>query len=148
MPNQVVPATIADVGALKLLESRITNLAGATLHLYKNDLVPNQNSVLADFVANEADFTGYAAATLTWSAAGVDGEGNYVSLSNRAYFAATDAVKPNIVAGAWLQDGAATPALIEFFAFDPQLDFSSALKFAGAVVNLTGKQLDVALVDF
>lgn len=45
-----------------------TRLANAVLHLFKSGFVPTPTSTLADFLAQEADYDGYAALTIaTWA---------------------------------------------------------------------------------
>lgn len=59
---------VADVGALKLLADNVAGkLAGATIHVFKNDYTPTEASVLGDFT--EANFASYAYITSSgWSA--------------------------------------------------------------------------------
>jgi len=50
------------------------NGSAPTLHLYKSTYTPDDNSVLADFVSNEIDATGYAPVDLdSWGDAFIDG---------------------------------------------------------------------------
>jgi len=50
------------VGAIGDLAALITLLTGGFARLYKDDgFTPDANSLLADFAAHEADYTGYAA---------------------------------------------------------------------------------------
>src|SRR5215472_786006 len=71
--------------------------AGAKLHLYKSSFSPTVDSKAADFLAEECDFTGYTAQSVTYSAVGTDETGTPTVLSNRVFFQATDAAAPNMV---------------------------------------------------
>lgn len=55
-------------GALFLADAFRTALAAGHIKLFKSDLVPSPETPLADFLANEADYTGYAAiAVANWN---------------------------------------------------------------------------------
>lgn len=86
----------------------IAAYVGAKLHLYKNDFTPSHLSVLADFI--EADFGGYAAAVVTWSAVFLDQNGVPVSTIGEILFAMTGA-PTNLVYGCYLTDAAGTGLL-------------------------------------
>ncbi len=61
-----MPLVVPKVGAIFLLDQQ--NGIFYEMHLYKNDLTPDLDTVVSDFT--EADFGGYAALTITgWSAA-------------------------------------------------------------------------------
>lgn len=64
-----MPGVVPDVSELTLLNSLIASeFDGAKVRLFKNDFVPDAETILGDFTA--ADFPGYAEITLeTWSAA-------------------------------------------------------------------------------
>lgn len=64
------------------------------LHLCKLDISPTKATLLADLVAQEADFVGYSAQTLTFSAGHVDDVGNVVALA-MANFLCTANTTPN-----------------------------------------------------
>jgi len=114
-------------------------LSGAKLHLFKSGFTPTFNSVAADFAAQECDFTGYAASTLTWSAPGLDSTGQPITISDRAFFQATDALAPNTVGGAWLQaDVTGPPAshtALGYWVFNPTVPMTQALSSLGVVVG-------------
>jgi len=112
--------------------------SGAKLHLYKSSFAPGPSNVAADFLAAEANFTGYAPVTLTYSSIGVDANGSPVALTNRAFFQATDAVSPNTIGGCWVEnDIGTTPVVktsVEFYQFQSPIPMSLALQFIGVVV--------------
>jgi hypothetical protein len=114
--------------------------AGAKLHLYQSSFAPNKGNVAADFTAAEANFTGYAPVALTYSAIGLDSNSDVASLSNRAFFQASDGVSPNTIGGCWVQlDVVGPPAShtsVEFYSFPTPLDVNSALQFIGVVVSV------------
>jgi len=80
------------------------------MKLFKSTFVPDQNSVLADFAANEVDFTGYAAYVMAadWTY-GLDITGNialiYLGLG---YFSQTDIIDTDIAGGWWIEDTGGT----------------------------------------
>lgn len=65
------------------------DFTAAKLHLFSNDITPNENTLLTDFV--ECVFTGYAAASLTWSAPFFDANGVPVSTPGEKLFVQTGA---------------------------------------------------------
>jgi hypothetical protein len=112
----------------------------AKLRLWVVGFAPNPNSTEADFEANEASFTGYAAVTLTWSAIGIDAANNAAAVSNRAFFQATDAVTPNRIAGAWIDVTTAPgpPAIDiapDYYPFDNPVEMGAALDFVAVTIT-------------
>lgn len=78
------------------------------LHLFTNDFTPSLETILADFT--EATYTGYAAQTLTWGGAYVDGNGIAVAPAGEKIFTQTAA--PNeIVYGGYVTNTAGTKLL-------------------------------------
>jgi len=75
-----MPLIVSDFTQLDIMNDLKTGLLlNATIHLFKNNFVPVEAQVLADFV--EADFDGYAAQTLAaWGtvALNVDGDAQMV----------------------------------------------------------------------
>lgn len=61
--------------------------ATAEMHLYTNDLTPNQDNVEADFT--EATFGGYAATAVTWDTPYIDSLGNVHLPSDNIIFLCT-----------------------------------------------------------
>jgi hypothetical protein len=114
--------------------------SGGKLRLYKSTFAPTRSNVLADFVAQEAGFTGYAAVVPTYSAIGIDANGNPVALSSRVFFQATDAVTPQTMGGAWMSDDVVGPPAVHtsvlFFPFAAPIPMTTALAFIGVVVGL------------
>jgi hypothetical protein len=62
----IVP-DLAEPAFLQILVSTFLNGFGTQLKLFKNNVVPSDASILSTFT--EADFSGYAAASPTWSVA-------------------------------------------------------------------------------
>lgn len=104
--NAVLPKAFQ----LQILDDQMggADFTGAKLHLFKNDLLPDDETVLADFVA--ADFSGYAAKTLTWGDAYFDSNGVPVSSAGEQAFEQTGATGC-LVYGGWVTDTAGTKLL-------------------------------------
>lgn len=118
-----------------LLMTAMTGLAaytGAKLHLYKNNITPTVNTVLADFT--EADYTGYAAQTVTWSPAYFDLARQAVSNGGLKLFTQTGATG-NDIFGCYLTDTAGTGLL-----------WSSRLDDAPFSLVVNGDTLPIAVV--
>jgi hypothetical protein len=80
-------------------------LAGAKMHLFQNNLVPNPLNVLADFT--EATFTGYVVpAAITWNTPYTDSAGSAEVIGTVQQFEATGSAITNIVYGYFVTDGA------------------------------------------
>jgi len=86
----------------------LTTWATAKLHLYSNNLVPNENSVLADFT--ECVYSGYAAQTITWSSGFIDAQGNACASSGEKIFTDTGAT-PDLCYGVYITDSGGTVLL-------------------------------------
>lgn len=84
------------------------DFTGAKLHLYSNDLTPSPTTVVGDFT--ECIFTGYAAASLVWSAPFYDVHGVAVSTPGEKLFAQTGATGDTCF-GAYVTDTAGTKLL-------------------------------------
>lgn len=130
MPTQIVPGATTQEGAVEALTELLAGDVGtaATLHLWTQGFTPSVSSVHADFVAAEANFTGYVAPAIVWSAVGVEGSGLATSHSGSATFIATDAVAPNLIAGAWIDIliGAAHK-VANYFIISPPVPMQTAL---------------------
>lgn len=107
-------------GAKSLAELRRADLANATLHLFKSGFSPAITTALADFTANEADYTTYAAKTIAaWNApilASVPGY-NLIAPAQDFHLAA-DPAAANVIGGYYLvhSDGV---TLLGYGTFDP-----------------------------
>lgn len=78
---------------------------GATLRLYQSSLTPGAGTTLANLVAAEATFDGYAAKTLTMETGYINGANQAVAESGLAAWIPTGSVTPNSIGGAWTDDG-------------------------------------------
>jgi hypothetical protein len=137
MAIQIVsPATVPDEGDKELagvVEALIVLAPGTKLHLYQSTFAPGSHNTAADFAAAECSFTGYAAATLTVSVAGLGADENWQYVSVRAFIQATDAVTPQLAGGAWIEDGAGK--VLAFFPFPNPMDFTFANAFGAFTVT-------------
>jgi len=98
-----------------------TALAVSTIKLFKNDMVPDVGTVLADFT--EADFSGYAAqAVATWGVPYIDQVNGGVSITAPAhqFQAANPTTVPNTVYGYYLEDTGGN--LVQAGRFDAPID--------------------------
>src|ERR1051326_5548788 len=76
MSQDVAGTTTVEGGVEALTEVLAAAIGTATkLHLFKQGFSPAPTSVEADFEAQECDFSGYAAASLTFGAVGIDNQG-------------------------------------------------------------------------
>lgn len=130
--NQELLAQPNNAASQATLTALRTLLAATSeVHLYQDGFGIGPDSVLADLEAAEATFTGYAAAVVAaWSSVAQDADGGY-TFTATVFFAATDAVTPNSIAGAWLQLAAGT--LILWFPFNIPVPVNAA----GAYVNIS-----------
>lgn len=113
----------------------------STLHLYKDSLSPSRNSVEADFIAAECDFSGYAPVDLTYGPPGIDSNQNGVAISNRAEFQNTTGLAGNSVGGCWLSTRpvAGVPLddiSLRYYPFPMPIPMSVALQTLGCTVFL------------
>jgi hypothetical protein len=109
MAADFVNGVFTDQAAGDSLDVILANMAVASkLRLYQNTLVPDRTTLETDFAGAEADFNGYPAGgiALTMSTGVLDSLGDIQSISQRALFIATDALVPNTIGGAWLEDPA------------------------------------------
>jgi hypothetical protein len=82
-------------------------LAGCKIHLYANQLIPSQGTLLTMFV--EATFTGYVAQSVgAWGAAYIGPDGNAHVTAPGLQFQATDDVTPNTIYGWYMTNTAGT----------------------------------------
>lgn len=140
-------------GSIESLTELIAGLVGtaAKLHLFKAGFSPSNNSVQADFAAQEADFVGYAPATLTFGPVGVDVQGNASSYGDRVEFQATDGTMPNSIGGAWISvtTSAGPPPVLgslRYYQFLTPIPMSVALATMGAVVVYKASDLDGKII--
>jgi hypothetical protein len=75
---------------------------GLTCHLFLNSFTPTPSSLLADFVAAEATFTGYAAQALVWLAPENNGALNADIPSQLLQFLSTAVPSPQTISGFFL----------------------------------------------
>ena len=107
-------------GAKNLAELREADLAASTLHLFKEGFVPNVNSSLAEFVAEEADYTTYAAKTIAaWNAPALASVSGYnLTAPLQTFLLAATPAAPNMIGG-WFHVHSDGTTLIEYGTFDP-----------------------------
>lgn len=100
------------------------DLAGALLHLYKNDYTPNPNTLLADMT--EADFSGYVSKVVTWSAVSISDDGHPESIGTALEFRPTSSVITNNIYGAYLTTAGGALRMAWRFASAPFLPIAMA----------------------
>lgn len=100
-----------------MLQSILTTMIALTpwsamcVRLFKNNVIPSINSVLATFT--EADFTGYAkSADLVWGTVGVDPNGGGQVFAGSVVFTQTGTATVNTVYGYYITDDASTPTIL------------------------------------
>lgn len=124
----------------------LASYVGAKLHLFSNNISPTPNNVLADFI--ECIFTGYAAASVTWSAAFYDQNGIAVSSGGALLFVQSAVTVGDNCYGAYLTDTAGAVLLgaarldsppFPFNAANKALELAMQLAAAGGVlIQVTG----------
>lgn len=85
--------------------SAFAGLDGATVRLYRSTLTPGKGTTLANLVAAEATFDGYAAKTLTMDTGFINGAQQAVAESQLLVWTPTASVTPNTIGGLWSDDG-------------------------------------------
>lgn len=143
MATDTVLGNPTDEGSEAILAALLASTAawsGAKVHLYQSSFAPTRKSVAADFIAAEANFTGYAPIALTYSAIGVDADGNPTAVTNRAFFQASDAVTPNSIGGAWVQEDVtgppATHQSVRYYQFPNPIPMATASAFIAVVIGV------------
>lgn len=120
----------------------------AKIRLFKDGFTPSETTLRADFLAAEADFAGYVAPAITWSAAGVNSTGDAFAMSQNAVFAATSGATPNTITGFWVDLNVAGPPAItgvmSYFLFEVPVNMNVAGSTLGVKVlveqpSLSGK---------
>lgn len=109
---------------------------GAHVNLFKSSFSPTQDSKLAAFQAAACDFTGYAPVAQTWSPAGLSTDDGARSVSNRAFFQATDAVVPNTAGGFWLDTPASPTLALAWGQFPGGIPLDNALAFVALTFTI------------
>lgn len=144
MPNTIAPAIAVKEGDVVDITALLAVLlATGTVHLFKSGFSPNYVSPEADFAANEADFVGYAPATIaTWSAIVSDSAQEPLTLSAAALFTCTAGTTPNVIAGLWLET--VGNKVVRYFVFDNPVNISLAGQFMNVEIVLKGSQLGYA----
>jgi len=121
-------------GGLEMLAEIRAGLIGTAskLRLFQSTFNPTDQNVEADFEAAEANFTGYAAVSITWAAPGIDPTDGATMYGTRGLFVASDAVAPNTIGGCWIstQTAAGPPAVNksgQYCVFNPPVPMTTAL---------------------
>jgi hypothetical protein len=107
-------------GALDIAASVQAGMAGAVIHLYKSPVALSPNLTLADMVAVEANYDGYAAQTVaTWNPPYLDPAGGATTASGYKQFNYATEASPgttNNIYGLFVENAAGV--LILVMAFD------------------------------
>lgn len=136
------------VGALGDLAALIALLTTGKAHLYQDDgFVPDANSLLADFNAHEADFTGYTAGGETLAAPtgpyndGVDQVAD--NFPTIAFQPAAPVLVSNDIRGVYFEDS--NNDVQEYWIFDQPVTMATALDIilldAKSVVNFAAEDV-------
>jgi hypothetical protein len=144
-------ATTSTLSATPITFTPVPSPLPATLHLFKDTLSPTRDTIEADFVLAECDFSGYAASDLTFGSAGLDSNGNGVSYASRVEFQNSTGVVGNSVGGAWLSlqtvpGVSPTNVSIRYFKFITPVPMTTALKTLGAVLVLNTPNMNGKLI--
>jgi hypothetical protein len=93
-------------GCLANALERQAALADATIDLFKSDLVPDPTTPVGDYIANVADYSGYAQLNFPlWNDPILSGSGGYMILSPLVQFATDNPTTvTNICGGAFIRD--------------------------------------------
>jgi hypothetical protein len=83
-------------------------LHGALLHLGMANTPISGNTPYSTLSAQEADFTGYTAAALTWDVPSTASDNTVQAVSTPVVFRPTDAVTPNVVYNIWVSNSGGT----------------------------------------
>lgn len=112
-----MPVFYPSVGSLWLAGITGTELANSVIHLYQSSLVPTVDTVLADLVAAEADFSGYAPITLVaWGAPYLVAAGGAAVNSPCSQFNTDDPTTvTNLIGGAWIETAGGDLVIIDAF---------------------------------
>lgn len=107
-------------GAKSLAELRQADLANSTLHLFQSGFAPGVNTSLAEFTAQEADYTTYAAKTIaTWNDPIIASLPGYNLTAPVQVFAlAATPAAANVIGGYFLVHSDGT-TLLGYGTFDP-----------------------------
>ena len=84
-------------------------LRGTVVHLFKNSIVPTASSVVADFT--EADFTSYAAVSITWDAPYINGNNQTVITGDTAVFSAGASPTAQVIYGVFITNTGGTEVI-------------------------------------
>ena len=122
-------------GALKLAAAQRTEMAAAEVRLWQyGALVPDDATTLAEFDAAAADYTGYAAAVVTWQAAGLLPGGGASYQGSVQFATASPYTTPNTIGGFYLVDTTGTDAVIGYQAFAAP---GVPMQTAGQIIPIT-----------
>lgn len=149
---QQVSGAATQLGSVEQLEEVLAGLIGtaSTLRLFKDSLAPASDTPRAAFLAEEADFSGYAGVLITWGTPGLDAEGNGIALGDRVEFQNTTGVVANSIGGCWLDVALGGPDFVvpAFYKFADPVAMATALATMGVVPVLTAPNLNgFAIID-
>lgn len=95
-----------------------TAMASSKLHLFKSSFTPSVSTTKAEFEENEADYTGYAEATITaWLAPILAPGAGFMVSSPTTQFTtgSSDPTVGNVIGGCWVEDSAGAVRLYVVF---------------------------------
>ena len=93
-----------------------TALANSLIKLYQSSFTPNALTTLAELTAAEADYTGYAAKTITaWNAAFYSALGGAIQMPLQQFQPTDPTTVANTIGGAWVEtSGGVLVSIIPF----------------------------------
>lgn len=136
MAEQSGAGEASQAGNVDRINAYRTYLATAEVHLFTAPFSPTPANVLADFVAAEAAYSGYASTTPTWTAAGYDSEGTYGFTSGDQFFQNTTGASGASIGGFWLQTAAGV--LQGYGVFTDPIPMNAALAYLSLLLTVTG----------
>lgn len=132
--SMTIPA-VTRVDALEALIDVAAPFAAPTVRLFQTDITITPNLTLADLVAEEADFDGYAASgAIVWGAVHEDVAQNAVVNGPLVPFLCTGDTTPNDIYGYWLTTGGLCVGVEKFAA---PISMNANLDYLAVVPQLT-----------
>lgn len=112
-----MPVFYPNSGSVWLAGEVGTLLANSEMHLFQSSIVPDVNTVLADLVAEEADFSGYALiALVAFGDAYLVPAGGAAVNSPAVQFNTDDPTTiQNTIGGAWIETAGGDLVMIDVF---------------------------------
>lgn len=99
----IIVPRVSELDLLTKLLASAGYITGGKIHLYKTSISLSGTTVLADFT--EADYDGYAAATVTtWNSPVINVDGKAEATAPGTFFSPTGSTTPNTIYGYYFTD--------------------------------------------